>query len=372
MRKPTKILLTSFLGVFVVASMASAGVMVSVNGESNGVLLWGFDGPKRLGRLAKVAASGGSIKTARARGIFTKPQVIIANEVISRGTKGDPLLTHVRAGSLFYGKAKIVANKKGARIDNFVFNYKVNGLLKCKTPDPTIPSDYSKAFMETEVVFDNVDKFSGQAAQDGTGPFSASGKLSGKFTKISKYQRRINKLFPISLGRVRDGQIFTVLFSGSTGVSYGPDVPIDYCAADFMKTSTYSAKDGQGATMKFIKARTIETFFDPDPFTIYAPSTELSVFLEAERALLEKIDMSTVRLYERIGDNGSITPSSMNDIGDQDNDGKPDRALIFSGTDAAALLQLALYGYVTQETLFVIGDTTDDQPFVASGVLRIQ
>lgn len=366
----TKILTLAFFGVFFAVSFAAADIMTTINGDSNGVLLYGVSGPKKLGVMTNVSKTGGSIKEAKARGIYTKYRVDIGNEVIAKKTSGDPNMTHLRAGSLFYGIATVVANKKGATIKNFIINYKINGSLKCKADDPLVTKFHSRAYAETLVQFDNKTKFQGSAEQDGAGIFDGGKKkLASKFQQIDRYQASINKTFPIKLGTVRDGQKFHVLFLGDTVVSFAAETPIAYCAADFLKTSTFTEKAGQGAKMGYRQAKKVKIAFDPTPFPLSQFFGDFKVYVEGPESLLKKIELETVKLYVRIGDNGAIKPVSMDEIGDQDQDGKKDRALVFSGQDMTSLLEMSQWGYTTKETLFMTG-SADEEAFIGKGKLE--
>lgn len=371
-----------FLMVFFFGALpAIAKVTVSVNGSSNGTALYAYKGPSGIDRAIRVAKSGGSIVKARSRAVFHKFKVIIGNEVISSGTSGDDELTHVRAGSLFYGKAKFIGAKKGQKVNNFKIKYHIDGGLSCYTPDDSVPEGYSIANVETQVRFNGVDRFVGDATVDGlTGFDGGTGDLAGEFIGDT-YDVTIDKDVTVPLGKVRDGRTYPMLFFGATLVSYAEDVPIDYCEADFFNTSDMSVSEEtkkKSGSFVFTPARVVDTYADPSAFS-FSTFPDVTVYVEdPDEELLNSIDVNTVQLFERLGDSGSVQPwGGILDVGDADQDGIPDRGLVFKGLDSDhENLYSILYNYIffPQDplTLYLIGETEDGEPFMSKLLFHVE
>lgn len=367
---------------FVMAVPVIAKVTVSVNGSSNGTVLYGYKGPSGIDAPIRTSQNGGSILRARARAVFHKFKVIIGNEVISSGTSGDDELTHVRAGSLFYGKAKFIGAKKGQKVNNFKIKYHIDGGLNCYTPDDSVPEGYSLASVETQVRFNGVDRFAGTAQVDGlTGFDGGTGDLAGEFIGDT-YDVTIDKNVTVPLGKVRDGRTYPMLFFGATLVSYAEDVPIDYCAADFFNTSDMSVTEEtkkKFGRFEFTPARNVTTYADPSAFN-FSTFPDVTVYVEdPDEELLNSIDVNTVLLFERFGDSGYIQPwgGILDEVGDADQDGIPDRGLVFKGLDTEHQnLYSLLYNYIffPQDplNLYLVGDTEDGVPFMSKLLFHVE
>ncbi len=369
------------LVVFVVAPPVIAKVSVSVNGSSNGTALYGYKGPSGIHSAIRVAKSGGSILKARSRAVFHQFKVIIGNEVVSNGTDGDDDLTHVRAGSMFYGKAKFIGARKGQTVKNFKIKYHVDGSLSCFTPDDSVPEGYSLASVETQVRFNGVNRFAGTASVDGlTGYDGGTGDLAGEFDGDT-YSVSIDKDFTMPLGKVRDGRTYPMLFFGATLVSYASDVPIDYCEADFFNSSDMSVTEEtkkKSGSVVFTSARNVETYAIPETYS-FSTFPDVTVYIEDEdEEFLNSIDVNTVLLFDRLGDSGSLQPfGGIGDVGDADSDGIPDRGVVFLGLDTYnPNLYSLLYNYIffPQDplTLYIVGDTEDGEPFMSKLLFHVE
>lgn len=354
--------------------VSMAKVSVSINGYSIDDTLYAYKGPSGIDTKITVSQSGGSISSAKARAVFHKHNVNIGNQVISAGTNGDDVATHVRAGSLFYGKAKFVAAKKGARVKNFKIAYHLDGSLECSTPDEDVPEGYSMAYVETSVDFNNINRFSGTATVDGVAGFDgATGDLVGKFSG-SGHEVTIERDVKVNLGTLKDGKSYPMLFFGATLVSYGADVPIDTCAADFFDSAQFSVdEDTADSKGQFVitPAQPVTVSYSPNPWPL-GTYPDLTVYIEdSDEDLLNSIDVDTVQLYERLGDSGSIAAQSLEEVGDYDSDGIPDRGVVFAGFDLYQQVLLVLLGYSDSATMFLIGETDEGTPFMGKASLDI-
>lgn len=366
-RSLTVLVLLATLGV--PTSLVQAKVAISVNGISQGSLIYTYKGPSGINKRISLLERVGSIKRAWTRALFTKRQVFIGNEVTSTGTTGDQSSTHVRAGSLFYGSAKFEAAKKGQTVRNFKIQYHVDGDLNCSVTDPTVPKDYSKAMMETQVRFNGVDRFAGSGTVDGVVGFDGgTGHLAGKFTQKSKKSVSINRDFNLNLGTLTDGKKYPMLFFGATLVSYGPDIPVKSCSADFYDTSTFSVTEAQGKRGKFTltPARTVATLASPQPWSLMKIADARMYLEDKDTGFLNAVDVNTVQLFDRLGDRGNLQPKAVEDVGDSDSDGIPDRAFVFDGISLLQLFDLASLGLVETAKLFIVGDTTAGVPFMGT------
>lgn len=371
-----KHLLTSlFVSLLIVSPLASqAKVTAAINGYSIDDVLYAYKGPAGINTKITASATGGSIASAIARAVFHKYNVNIGNQVISAGTSGDPEATHVRAGSMFFGKAKFVAAKQGARVKNFKIVYHLDGSLDCTTPDPQVPEGYSIASVETEVDFNNINRFSGTATVDGaTGFDGGTGDLAGKFSG-SGNSVSIDKNVKVNLGTLKDGRSYPMLFFGATLVSYGNDVPITTCAADFLNSTQFSVDEDTADTKgKFVitPAQPVSVSYAPNPWPL-GTYPDLTVYIEnSDEAFLNSIDVTTVQLYERLGDNGEIAAQSLEEVGDYDSDGVPDRGVVFAGLDLYQQVLLVLLGYGNSATMYLIGETDAGVPFMGKATLDI-
>ncbi len=365
----TMLVMLGILGRF---TPVQAKVTVAVEGTSNGELLYAWKGPSGLDTLIKASKSAGSIASAKARAVFHRFKVIIGNAVVSAGTTGDEDYTHVRAGSLFFGKAKFIGARKGQVVKNFKILYHINGRLRCYTPEQDLGEGYAMAQVETQVRFNGKNRFAGTATVDGVSGYDGgTGDLAGAFTGDT-YDVTVDNDFTMPLGRVRDGRVYSMLFMGATLVSYGAEVPIDYCSADFYNSSDMSVAEETKQTkgyFKFTAAKPVAISADPQPFS-FTNLPDVTIYVEDNNEdFLDEIDANTVQLFERIGDTGSIQPwGGILDTGDFDSDGTPDRGLVFKGYDAdhTSLWDVLLnsyYGYKDNVYLYLIGETNNGVPF---------
>ncbi len=332
-------------------SPVSAKVIVSTGGSSDGESLVSEKGPKGVNKLALTTAKGGSIATATARSIFTKKKITHGNKVVSAGTDGDEEFTHVNANSSFAGIATFISDD-GNPVENFTIDLGLNGTLRCKTPDPEIPTFFSLAQMSTDVIVDGNLNFSGTATQDGAGPFSASGDIStGDFTTGSN-TASIHKTFAINLGTLTDGQKLAFFFAGSTLVSYGADVPITYCSADFYNTDTFQAAKKQGGKLTIAAGKTVTVGFI-DNVSVFGDEV---LFIESsDTSLLTNIE--TLRVVIAVG--GGVFTASAGAIGDVDEDGVSD--VVVTATSQASLISALQLG--SNNTVFVFGETSAGDVF---------
>ncbi|MBI2415520.1 MAG: hypothetical protein HYV33_02535 [Candidatus Kerfeldbacteria bacterium] len=354
----------------------SAKISTSIEGVSNDQGLYAWKGPTSIDSTNRISQSAGSISSAVARGVFHKYKITIGNQVISAGTNGDNDYTHVRAGSLFYGKAKFIGAQHNQKVKNFKIVYHLEGDLSCVVADPTVPEGYALSSVETQVRFNGTDRFVGTGTVDGIGGFDGgTGRLAGQFNNTEPYSASIDKNFKVNLGTVRDGQVYPMLFFGATLVSYAADIPVDECAADFLKTAEFTVDDDVATNkgqFKFQSAKVVHGSANPNPYSL-SQYPDVTVYLEnSDETFLNDIDINTIQLFERLGDNGQLQPKTMHDIGDDDSDGVPDRGIVFDGLTFYQLLGIALVGYEDTLTLYLIGDTTDGTPFVSTLVVETE
>lgn len=351
---------------FLLAPVAAvAGVTTSIDGFSNGSLLFGWKATNTINRQITDSASGGTIKEAKNRAIFEKYRVRIGNKVVSTGTAGDEQLTHTRSGSIFFGKAKFIANKPGASVKNFKILYHMDGRLRCKTPDDSVPEGYSLARVETQVGFNGKTVFAGTGTVDGQVGFDGGGlNLAGKFSG-SGHEVSIDRNFKLNLGTLKDGKKYPMLFFGATTVSYASDVPISYCEANFQKTSSFTVADDEvkkKGKLEIKPATQVGVSYSPRPWPL-TTLPDVTVYLEHKNsALLKAIDINTVQLFTRLGDSGNLQPKSMGEVSDVDSDGIPDRGIVFEGTKFYLLLDFVILGYTKTRTIYIIAETTAGQP----------
>ncbi len=343
MKKISLVLVLSFL--FCLSSYSvNAKVIVSTGGSSDGESLVSEKGPKGVNKLALTTAKGGSIATATARSIFTKKKITHGNKVVSAGTAGDGEFTHVNANSSFAGIATFISDD-GNPVEDFTIDLGLNGTLRCKTPDPEIPAFFSLAQMSADVIVDGDLDFSGTATQDGSGPFSASGNIStGDFTTGTN-TASIHKTFPINLGTLTDGQKLAFFFAGSTLVSYGADVPITYCSADFFNTDTFQAAKKQGGKLTIAAGKIVTVEFVDDVLSIES----------SDSSLLSGI--STLRVVIATG--GGVFEASAGAVGDIDEDGISD--VIVTATNQVSMI--SALNISSNNTAFVFGATTTGEAF---------
>jgi len=136
-------------------------------------------------------------------------------------------------------------------------------------------------------------------------------------------------------------------------------------------TDILSPTEGQSGTLELTVAQEATIFFDPAPFTLPSPPTEFRVYIEANESILQNISLSSIELFSRVGNYGSTTPSSLEDIGDAGSDGNPDKAAVFLGSSIRYIL---FDSQVTEkkETLYLVSATTDGEPFIGKNVIILK
>lgn len=334
---------------------SNARVSVNIGGTSDGSPVTSAKGPVGINKSVVTTAKGGSIATAIARSKFNAKKITHGNKVISKGTAGDSDFTHVDADSIFVGTATFRSDD-GEPVENFTIDIGLSGKLRCKTPDPDIPQFFSLAQMATDVIVDDELLFSGGATQDGEGTFSAVGDIGTSDFTTGPNTASIKKSFPINLGTLSDGQKLAFFFAGYTLVSYGADVPITYCTADFFSTDTFApAKNQPGKFTIEAATKTVDPGLTDDNV----------LFIESEdEDLLADIDLLKVIISVGAG----VYDVSAGAIGDVDGDGVSDVVVTASSpSDQSALLSDLLNS--SNNTLFVFGQTGDGEAF--SGVLDL-
>lgn len=335
---------------FICSFAVQARVWVSTGGSSDGSSLVTAKPPKGINKLSKTSAKGGSIATASARSIFTKTKVTHGNKVVSAGTDGDEDFTHVNANSIFAGTATFHSDD-GEPVENFTIDLGLSGTLKCKSPDEELPTFFSIAQMSVDVVTDGEVRLEGTATQDGSGPFSTSGNLtSGDFT-VSTNTATIKKTLPINLGTLSDGQKVAFFFAGTTLVSYGADVPITYCSADFYNTDTFQATKNQKGKITIASGKSVKVRLVGTTLLVESNDTELLS------------DITNLRVIISAG-GGNFTASA-EAVGDFDENGVSD--VVVTADNAASLLVAIQSSF--NNTLFVFGETSTGDAF--SGTLDL-
>lgn len=328
----------------------NAKVTVTTGGSSIGSSLVSQKGPVGVNKNLITKAKGGSIATATAKSKFTKTKITHGNKVVSTGTGGDEEFTHVDANSFFAGTATFISDD-GNPVENFTIDLGLSGTLKCKSPDETLPTFFSIAQMSTDVIVDGDSKFSGLAVQDGSGPFTASGDISaGDFTTGTN-TASIKKSFLINLGTLTDGQKLAFFFLGSTLVSYGADVPITFCSADFFNTDTFQATKNQSGKLK-IEATGQSVSVD-------LIDDETLIIESSDDELLSDIASATVV----IGSGGGTFAVTAGDVDDLDEDGISD--VVLTAENQSSMLSAILSSFTNR--VFVFGQTNAGEAFV--GVL---
>ncbi len=338
--------------LFFTTNKSFSEVLVNTGGKSNGASLAGEAGPKGINQTVTLRKSGGSIKQAKARGLFSKTNVNLGNQVVSRGTKGDPKLTHVDANSIFAGTGTFMSDD-GNPVENFTIGLDVHGILKCKSN--AMSTFFSIAQTGVELIIDDDSKFSGTATQDGTGPFFDSGDLKGQF-QMGANIAMITKQFPINLGTLEDGQKLPFLFIGTTLVSYGEMVGIKFCSADFLKTSSFEPLAGQKGALDLKAGKQV--------IVIYIDS-DTSIVSGNEKLLIESQDSNLI---------SNIKPGSIKVIfptnvtydantgtpGDLNSNGLTDSELTVGGSSTTLATTISTRGI---NTLVVYGQTTTGETF---------
>ncbi len=338
--------------LFFTSNESFGAVLVNTGGKSNGSSLSGEAGPKGINQTVTLRKSGGSIKQAKARGLFSKTNVNLGNQVVSKGTPGDPKLTHVDANSIFAGTGTFMSDD-GNPVENFTIGVDVHGTLKCKSN--AMSTFFSIAQTGVELTIDDESKFSGTATQDGTGPFFDSGDLSGQF-QMGANIAMIDKQFPINLGTLEDGQKLPFLFIGTTLVSYGEKVGIKFCSADFLKTSSFEPLPGQKGTLDLEAGKEV---------TVVYVDNDTSVISGNEKLLIESQDSNLIN---------NIKPGSVKVVfptnvtydadagppGDINSNGLTDSELTVGGSSTTLATTISSRGI---NTLVVYGQTTNGEVF---------
>ncbi len=356
---------TCLAAMLIGVNPAFGRVTVSTGGTSNGVTLGNFNGPKGINQLALTHGSGGSILDARARAIFTATNISLGNQVIAKDNiPGDALPTHVDANSVFFGVGTFKADTPGAQVPNFTIKLKMDGSLRCKAADPALPAGYSIAGVAVDVFADGRNLFSGTAIQDGAGPFTATGRLSGAFT-TKPNNATINKYFPINLGTLRDGQKVHFLFIGSTLVSFGADVALQYAKADFLRTSSFTPATNKPGTLtirpagKYVNV-VYQSVATPTPKNVlYIESSDTTVINEINPKSV-RVAVPTVGYFPGTPSVFIATPSAPGDI---DKDSIPDVKLTFSQSNIDYIISRS-------NTVIVYGLTKSGETFTGTLILR--
>lgn len=333
------------------SNFATAKVTVSTGGSSDGDSLVSQKGPKGPNATVVTSTKGGSISRASARSLFTKKKITHGNKVVSAGTAGDADLTHVSANSFFAGTATFHSDD-GEPVENFTIDLGLSGSLRCKTSDPELGQGFSIAKMSTDVIVDGTSKFAGAATQDGSDIFTATGDLvSGDFTTAAN-SATLKKTFPISLGTLTDGQKLAFFFAGSTLVSYGEDVPITFCEADFFNTDTFQATKNQGGKLTIAAGRPITVGLIDDPDL----AADEVLYIESPNAtLLGSID--TVKVIVAV--DGGTFDAGVGIVGDVDEDGIPD--LVITATNPIQSVLVTALQNSFNNTVIVYGETSDGE-----------
>lgn len=350
-KPPTpKAMFVAVLGLLLcTANFASAKVSVSTGGSSDGTSLVSQKGPKGPNATVVTSAKGGSIAKASAKSLFTKKKITHGNKVISSGTTGDAELTHVSANSFFAGTATFHSDD-GEPVENFTIDLGLDGSLRCKTSDPELGQGFSIAKMSTDVIVDGTVKFSGAATQDGSDVFTTTGNLSsGDFT-TGDHSATLKKTYQINLGTLTDGQKLPFFFAGSTLVSYGADVPISFCEADFFHTDTFQAAKAQGGKLTIAAGNPVTVGYIDDPDV---PADEVLYIESPNATLLGSID--TVKVIVAV-DGGTFT-AAPGLVGDVDEDGIPD--IVITATDPVQSVMVIALQNSFNNTVIVYGETSD-------------
>ncbi|TAN47546.1 MAG: hypothetical protein EPN21_17225 [Methylococcaceae bacterium] len=362
----------SIICILLGVSGVHAKTFVSVDGYSNGVALVGNKGPGSKDQSVRVTRAGGTIQQAAARSKFTARHVNVGASVTSTTAHADQFPTHVRAGGVFFGVARVISDtlEVGDVIPDFRVDLKVHGALSCdaEVPDP----GWALANVEAFVATDLTQRFYGNGTFDAFSGFDGGvGDFSGQFTSTAK-MAAIDKTLTFSLGDVVVGQKMLFLFSGSTLVSYGSDVFVNACTADFLHTDTLApaANNAGNGSFTLTEALPVQIFFAPPSFNMSAPPATFKVYIEAEKDILDHIESGTVRLFSRIGNGGAITVNSLDAVGDKNGNGIPDRAALF---DANLMRYLLLDNQVpvTGQMLTLVGGTDTGIAFMGKRSLKL-
>lgn len=328
-----------------------ATVFVFTGGSSNGASLAGGKGPAGINKPLLLLKSGGSIRNAKAKARFTREQVKLGNSVTAKKTSGDPVFTHVDADSVFVGLATFISDD-GNPVDNFTIGLDVKGTLKCKSGAEQ--AFFSLAQVGVELDIDDDIKFTGTATQDGTGAFFDSGDLSGEF-ETGPNRALIDKQFPINLGTLTDGQMLAFVFEGTTLVSFGEEIPIAFCAADFFRTSSFKPMPGQKGKIDLKEGIQVKVIYVDDDLNTVSGNEKL--LLESTRSeILNNIKPGSLRIIFPT----TITyEASAGPVGDENNNGTPDVVL---SSDQISSINTLIAGRSTNN-LIVTGQTNSGGVF---------
>ena len=335
-----------------------AGILDFTGGTSNRVSLFGTSGPAGINRPLLLSKSGGSISRAKAKAKFTREQVKLGNSVKAKRTPGDPIFTHVDADSLFIGLATFTSDD-GNPVEDFTIGLDVKGTLKCKSDAED--EFFSLSQVGVELAVDGVTKFIGTGTQDGTGAFFDSDQLTGQF-ETGANTASIDKQFPINLGTLADGQMLSFVFYGTTLVSFGEDIPIDFCSADFFRTSSFKPLPAQKGKIELKEGVKV---------TVDYVDNDLSVISGNEKLLLESSN-SEILYNIKPGSLKVIFPATITydveagPVGDANGNGTPDVELTSSQNIQS--INTLIAGRSTNNFVVVGGTTTG---IVFYGVLDV-
>lgn len=350
-----------------------ARTFATVDGYSDGVALSAQKGPGKINRQVKASKAGGTIQTAVGRARFTASRVDVGAQVTSRLQHTDASPTHVRAGGVYFGIARVVSDTldDGEVIRDFHVDLRLHGGLSCVAEVPD--AGWALAQVEAYVLADGAQRFYGNGTYDAFSGFDGGiGNFSGRFTQ-SGDSAAIDQTLSFSLGDVVVGQPIPFLFSGATLVSYGADVFVDHCTADFLHTDTLMAspQNADHGSFAFTEAQPVKIFFQPNSFNRNAPPATFKVYVEADAALLDHIDAGSVKLFSRVGNGGVIPATALEARGDGNGNGRPDRAALF---DVSLLNYLLLDNQAEQakQTLTLVGTTDDGVAFIGKRALPLE
>ncbi len=334
-----------------------ASVFVFTGGSSNGASLSGAKGPAGINKQLTLSKSGGSISSAKAKAKFTREQVKLGNSVKAKRTPGDPIFTHVDANSVFAGLATFISDD-GNPVEDFTIGLDVKGNLKCTSGAED--EFFSLAQVGVELGIDDTTKFTGTATQDGTGAFFDSGDLTGQFETGANIAS-IDKQFPINLGTLVDGQMLVFIFYGTTLVSFGEEIPIDFCSADFFRTSSFKPLPAQKGKVELKEGVKVTVDYVDDDLNVVSGNEKL--LLESSNSeILNNVKPGSIKIIFPT----TITyEAEAGPVGDANSNGTSDVELTSENTQSINQL---IAGRSTNN-LIVVGETTTGIVFY--GVLDV-
>ena len=334
-----------------------AGVFVFTGGSSNGTSLFGLKGPVGINKQITLSKSGGSISRSKAKAKFTREQVKLGNSVKAKSTPGDPIFTHTDANSVFVGTATFISDD-GNPVENFTIGLDVKGTLACKSGAED--EFFSLAQVGVELGVDGVTKFTGTGTQDGTGAFFDSGQLTGEF-ETGPNRASIDKQFPINFGTLVDGQMLAFVFYGTTLVSFGEEIPIDFCSADFFRTSSFKPLPAQKGKVELKEGVKVTVAYVDDNLSVVSGNEKL--LLESSNSeILNNIKPGSLKV---IFPTTATYDVEAGPVGDANGNGMPDVELTSQNTQSINQL---IAGRSTNN-LIVTGQTTTGIVFY--GVLDV-